>query len=54
MIGLIKKNMEKICFLIDEIPDKYNDVMIMSDIRKKYYCKTITIRLDLMEKCILS
>lgn len=54
MIGLIKKNMEKICLLIDEIPDKYNDVMIMSDIRKKYYCKTITIRLDLMEKCILS
>ena len=43
---LINDNFVKIINLINEIPNTYNGVDIMSEIRKEYYIKTLKIRLD--------
>ena len=43
---LINDNFDKILKLINEIPNTYNGVNIMSEIRKEYYIKTFKIRME--------
>ena len=39
-------NFDKIINLINEIPNTYNGVDIMSENRKEYYLKTLKIRME--------
>lgn len=43
---LINDNFDKIFNFINEIPNTYNGVDIMSEIRKEYYIKTLKIRME--------
>lgn len=46
----IMSNLKKIEKLINDIPNEYNGIPIISDNRKKYYLKTLKIRLDYIVK----
>ena len=46
VLKLFDKNLTLIKAFINEIPTVYNDLNIMSDIRKEYYIKTLEIRLN--------
>ena len=49
----VNDNLEQIKGFINNIPYDYNDIVIMSEIRKEYYIKTLEIRLSkLKEKSI--
>ncbi len=43
-------NLEKIEKLINDIPNEYNGIPVISDNRKDYYLKTLKIRLDYIVK----
>lgn len=43
-------NLEKIEKLINDIPNEYNGILVISDNRKDYYLKTLKIRLDYIVK----
>lgn len=45
-----KTNLNKIKDLINSIPNSFNNVSIISDIRKKYYIETILIRLNYIKE----
>ena len=45
-VPLIQKNMRKIMDIIDEIPEKYGEKLLMSEDRKEEYKKEINIRMD--------
>lgn len=40
---------KEICQMIQAIPNEYNGIPVISDIRKEFYCKCITYRI---EKCL--
>lgn len=46
----VKTNLNKIKDLINSIPNSFNNVSIISDIRKKYYIETILIRLNYIKE----
>lgn len=43
---LINNKLNDIIKFINEIPNDYNNLLIMSSMRKEYYIKTIELRVD--------
>ena len=43
---LINNKLKDIIKFINEIPNDYNNLLIMSSVRKEYYIKTIELRVD--------
>ena len=46
VLKIVNDNLEQIKGFINNIPYDYNDIVIMSEIRKEYYIKTLEIRLS--------
>lgn len=46
VIPLIQMNFSKICDVIDNIPEKYNDILICSKNRAEFYKKSMEIRFE--------
>ncbi|MBR4496957.1 MAG: hypothetical protein IKP12_07495 [Acholeplasmatales bacterium] len=49
VVNIVKAKMNDIKELIYNIPNKYDDIEIMSDIRKKYYIRTLELRLEMIK-----
>lgn len=49
VVNIVKAKMNDIKELIYNIPNKYDDIEIMSDIRKEYYIKTLELRLEMIK-----
>lgn len=49
VINIVKAKMNDIKELIYNIPNKYDDIEIMSDIRKEYYIRTLELRLEMIK-----
>lgn len=47
VVNIVKAKMNDIKELIYNIPNKYDDIEIMSDIRKEYYIRTLELRLEM-------
>ena len=50
VLKIVNDNLEQIRIFINNIPNIYNDVSIMSEIRKEYYIKTLEIRLSKLKE----
>lgn len=50
VLKIVNDNLEQIKGFINNIPYDYNDIVIMSEIRKKYYIKTLEIRLSKLKE----
>ena len=48
--GLVESKMNEIIAFINDIPASFNDVDVMSNLRKEYYIKTFTIRFEALLK----
>ena len=48
--GLVESKMSEIIAFINDIPASFNDVDVMSNLRKEYYIKTFTIRFEALLK----
>ena len=49
VVNIVKAKMNDIKELIYNIPNKYDDIEIMSDIRKEYYIRTLELRLEMIK-----
>ena len=49
VVNIVKAKMNDIKELIYNIPNKYDDIEIMSDIRKEYYIRTLELRLEIIK-----
>ena len=49
VVNIVKVKMNDIKELIYNIPNKYDDIEIMSDIRKEYYIRTLELRLEMIK-----
>jgi hypothetical protein len=49
VVNIVKAKMNNIKELIYNIPNKYDDIEIMSDIRKEYYIRTLELRLEMIK-----
>ena len=49
VVNIVKAKMNDIKELIYNIPNKYDDIEIMSDIRKEYYIRTLEFRLEMIK-----
>ncbi len=49
VVNIVKAKMNDIKELIYNIPNKYDDIEIMSDIRKEYYIRTLKLRLEMIK-----
>ncbi|MCR5786734.1 MAG: hypothetical protein K6G28_03465 [Acholeplasmatales bacterium] len=52
VLDMVNKKFEQIKEFINNIPNNFNDIVIMSEIRKEYYIKTFEIRLNKLEENI--
>lgn len=52
VLDLVNKKFEQIKEFINNIPNNFNDIVIMSEIRKEYYIKTFEIRITKLEENI--
>jgi len=50
VLKIVNDNLEQIKGFINNIPYDYNDIVIMSEIRKEYYIKTLEIRLSKLKE----
>jgi hypothetical protein len=50
VLKIVNDNLEQIKEFINNIPNIYNDVSIMNEIRKEYYIKTLEIRLSKLKE----
>ena len=50
VLKIVNDNLEQIKGFINNIPYYYNDIVIMSEIRKEYYIKTLEIRLSKLKE----
>ena len=50
VLKIVNDNLEQIKGFINNIPYDYNDIVIMSEIRKDYYIKTLEIRLSKLKE----
>ena len=50
VLKIVNDNLEQIKGFINNIPYNYNDIVIMSEIRKEYYIKTLEIRLSKLKE----
>jgi hypothetical protein len=49
VVNIVKAKMNDIKELIYNIPNKYDDIEIMSDVRKEYYIRTLELRLEMIK-----
>lgn len=49
VVNIVKAKMNDIKELIYNIPNKYDDIEIISDIRKEYYIRTLELRLEMIK-----
>lgn len=49
VVNIVKAKMNDIKEVIYNIPNKYDDIEIMSDIRKEYYIRTLELRLEMIK-----
>ncbi len=50
VLKIVNDNLEQLKGFINNIPYDYNDIVIMSEIRKEYYIKTLEIRLSKLKE----
>ena len=49
VVNIVKAKMNDIKEVIYNIPNKYDDIEIMSDVRKEYYIRTLELRLEMIK-----